>query len=191
MLESPGFTPSFASNSMSSTVTPLAVTVSAIPAALGATFTGFIPYAHVPQSNPPYRFTAVLTLTASAYVPSQMYTRFFAVDVCPSAPLIVNIGSDFVPAPLALPIGDTKTPYPSSTHAAESFGSFDASQPGGAVSIPPPSSTAPSAASMPPPSPVVAQFLFSSQLTLLQAATEEPIPYAETTSPHATSQALI
>jgi hypothetical protein len=38
---------------------------------------------------------------------------------------------------------------------------------------------------------VIAQFLFSSQLTLEQAASAEPIPYAETTSPHATSQALI
>jgi hypothetical protein len=53
-------------------------------------------------------------------------------------------GDDFVPAPLAVPIGDTNTPYLSSTRHGSSFGSPLGSQRPGALSAPSPFATLPS-----------------------------------------------
>jgi hypothetical protein len=158
MLDGAAVVPATASNSRSAIAIAddtLSMS-SAYPTSLGRTFGLFVvAYDQSAQAKPPYRLTAEVIFTCSAYVPAQMYTLAFdALAAFAKAAPIVFSGASFVPAFESAPPDETKIPDESFTHE----GSFDGSQFGAPStslpSPPPPSANGPTSGSEPgqPPS---------------------------------------
>jgi len=133
-LEAPAVVAGAESNAKSSNVTPVVteLTVSANPAAVGATFVRLLPlYVHVAQSKPPYTVTPsslAPTATVCATNVPQAYTRFFAAPTAAIAAsiaaTIVGYGCSFVPLAPAVGLpSSAKIPNPSVTTHGSTEGS--------------------------------------------------------------------